>query len=436
MNWMGMLGVVVAASTGLQPGGDTLPVICFGHCPVDAVAESEPIVRQGDWTIVGKQAYRDKHIRLDGTLVLPQGTELILERCTLEIAGDYSREHSVEWKGGSLVTRNCTIGGFVDPSGTAIHTVFHLYDGNWDATDTIVQYSYGISFHWNKGHGVLRGTRLIAGPRPDAIILSGEADVKLVDSDFPIGLGLYVDQGGATTLDLVPDKPITATYDQKNLLPGVNWKLEMQNTSVKRWFVFVRNIGMRHEPAEITLKNSRDVIVSLLGHNLTGQINLSNDLLEPMSVGNVLLKRVGGPAGISMYAIYLSGDKNDVFITGKSHICELMHRGGRLRITGDPGENQISIGCTTLELSGDAEMEIHHVHMGRPLTWQAEKSVGEATIADNALLTGSDVSVRNVRFRTTDDGRVELTGVQQHGELEEREEGGKIVIERRQKPGK
>lgn len=194
MSRMAILSIVIAAFTGVQPGGHVLAVMC--PCPSEA-AESEPIVRQGDWTIEGKETYRDQHIQLNGTLILPEGTELVLERCTLEITGDYSREHSVEWKGGSLVTRNCTIGGFVNPSGTAIHTVFHLYDGNWEATDTIVQYSYGISFHWSKGHGVLRGTRLIAGPRPDAIILSGEADVKLVDSDFPIGLGLYVDKGGA-----------------------------------------------------------------------------------------------------------------------------------------------------------------------------------------------------------------------------------------------
>ena len=28
------------------------------------------------------------------------------------IVGDYSREHSVEWKGSTLVTRNCVIGGY------------------------------------------------------------------------------------------------------------------------------------------------------------------------------------------------------------------------------------------------------------------------------------------------------------------------------------
>jgi hypothetical protein len=277
---------------------------------------------------------------------------------------------------------------------------------------------------------VLRGTRLIAGPRPDAIILSGEADVKLVDCEFPIGLGLYVDEGGATSLELVPKRAITTTYDRSNLLPAVKWRLEMQDTRVPRWFVFVRNIGMHHERAEITLCHSEDLIVSLLGHNLAGQINLSNDLVEPLRIGNVLLKTDGAAAGISMYALYFSGQKTDITVAGKSHICELMHRGGKLRIAGAPGENQISIGCTTLELSGDARMEVQNVHMGRPLTWQGDGNIGEANVADEAILTGHDVSVRNVRFRTTEQGRVSLTRVEQHGELETRKEGGAIDIDK------
>jgi hypothetical protein len=208
---------------------------------------------------------------------------------------------------------------------------------------------------------------------------------------------------GKTTLDLTPNKPVTATYDKSNLLPGVDWRLEMQNTRVPRWFVFVHNIGMHHEPAKIMLKNSKNPILSLLGHNLTGEIRLS-------------------------------GDKTDVSVTGKSHICELMHRGGKLRVTGTPGKNVISIGCTTLELSGSAEMEIQNVHMGRPLSWQEEGSIGEATVADNARLTGTNVTMRDVRLNTTDHGSVTLRQVERHGKLQSREGGGRILIELKSDP--
>ncbi len=390
---------------------------------------AETIVRTGDWTINGVEQVRDQHIRLDGKLILPQGSRLTLENCTLEIVGDYSREHSVEWKGGTLVTKHCKLGGFVNDSGTAIHTVFHLYDGLWEATDTTVSYSYGISFHWEKGKGILRGTRLNAGPRPDAIILSGEADVELVDSDFPIGLGAYVNLGGKTSIDLKPSQSVTATFNRDSLLPGVNWRLQLTNTRVERWFLFVRNIGDWQPPAEITLVSSKDLIVSLLGHNLKGEVQLSRDLQEPLTIGNVTLKAPqGDPAGVSMYGLYLSGDETELSVTGESHICELMQSGGRLRISGTHRKDSISIGCTTLELSGNASMEVHRVHMGRPLTWQDENSIGEANVKGEAKLFGSEISVKNVRFRTEEDGQVELSEIEKHGMLETNPGGGPITI--------
>jgi len=400
-----------------------LPIVSSPPLRADEVT-----TRAGDWIVNGEVSIRDKHIRLDGNLVLPPDSKLTLENCTLEIVGDYSRHHSVEWKGGTLVTRNCTVGGFVNENGTAIHTVFHLYDGLWEASDTIAQYSYGISFHWSKGKGILRGTRLKAGPRPDAIILSGGAEVTLVDSQFPIGLGVYVDKGGSTELDLTSGKLVTATYDRSSLLPGVNWRLSMINTRVPRWFLFVRRIGGWQPPAEITLAGSKDLIVSLLGHNLTGQITLSRNLPKPLSVGNVTLKTAGQPAGISMYALYFSGHKTDVSICGKSHICELMHRGGKLQIIGEPGRPGISIGCTTLEMSGNAQMDVRHVHLGRPLSWQDEGSMGEANVTGEAAFVGHDISVRNVRFRTEDNGTVDLRNVERHGRIEVREDGGRIQI--------
>ncbi len=389
----------------------------------------DSIVRSGDWIVSDEEVVCDQHIRLDGSLILPQGTKLTLENCTLEIAGDYSRHHNVDWRGGTLVTEKCTIGGFVNENGTAIHTVFHLYDGLWEATDTVVQYSYGISFHWREGKGILRGTRLKAGPRPDAIILSGEADVTLVDSQFPIGLGVYVDKGGSTTLDLTPGQSVTATFDRGSLLPGVNWRLSMTNTRVQRWFLFVRQIGGWHPPAEITLARSKGLIVSLLGHNLTGDVTLTSDLSEPLHVGNVTLKTADKPAGISMYALYLSGKENDLTVTGRSHICELMlHSGGKMKIAGTTAKNEISIGCTTLDLGGEARLELENVHLGRPLAWQGENEIGEATIKGNARLIGSHLSVRNVRFRTEDTGQVALENVQRHGKIETREDGGSISI--------
>ncbi len=116
-----------------------------------------------------------------------------------------------------------------------------------------------------------------------------------------------------------------------------------------------------------------------------------------------------------MYAVYFSGDNTDVSITGKSHICELMHRGGKLQVSGESGSPGISIGCTTLELSGNAQMGVRHVHLGRLLTWQDEGSMREANVTGEAALVGHDISIRNVRFRTEDSGTVVLRNIERHG---------------------
>ena len=66
--------------------------------------------------------------------------------------------------------------------------------------------------------------------------------------------------------------------------------------------------------------------------------------------------------------------------------------------------------------------------MGRPLTWQEENNIGEANVKDNAKLIGSDISIKNVRFRTEGSGQVDLQDIEQHGTLETKEEGGKIRV--------
>jgi hypothetical protein len=316
----------------------------------------------------------------------------------------------------------------VNEEGTPVHTVFHLYDGEWEAVDTTVQYAYGISFHWQEGRGVLKGTRLKAGPRPDAIICSGRADITLIDCDFPIGLGVYVHKGGKTRLNLPTGAPITAVYDANTLTPGVEWRMDLKNTTVGHWFVFLRNIGMENPPCEVTLGESKHLIVSLLGHNLTGKLNLSNDLTEPVRLGNLTLRRAEKAPDISMWALYFSGDNTDVAVRGASHICELMHGGGRLHLLGTAGMNNLSIGCTTLELSGSAAMTLEHVHLGRPLTWTDDGAIGEANVIGNATLSGDDVSVRGVRFHTRDNGRVTITGLERKGKIEIRQEGGEVEL--------
>ncbi|ASV76151.1 hypothetical protein THTE_3550 [Thermogutta terrifontis] len=229
-------------------------------CVSAEASDYQTVVRHGDWIVTGDEIVSNQHIVLDGSLVLKEGGQLTLSNCHVELVGQKSREHIVDWQGGKLITRKTIIGG-TDRAGTAIHTVFHLYDGLWDAEDTVVEFSYGISSS-DKSPGILKGKRFRAGRRPDALIASGLADITLEDSVFPVALGIYTHQGGRATLNLPSNQPLDVVFDGNSLTPGVKWKLELIRTVVPRWFVFLRNIGPTNLSCEIVLEQVEDVIGS------------------------------------------------------------------------------------------------------------------------------------------------------------------------------
>jgi hypothetical protein len=185
---------------------------------------------------------------------------------------------------------------------------------------------------------------------------------------------------------------------------------------------------MASPPCEVMLGESTRLIVSLLGHNLTGDLNLSNDLAEPVKLGNLTLRKAGEFPGVSMWALYCSGDKTDLKVRGAAHICELMQGGGRLHLEGTAGRNELSIGCTTLEVSGPAAMTLEHVHLGPRLAQTKDAAIGEVNVVGNATLTGTDVSVRGVRFHTRDQGRITISGLDKKGRVEVRREGGDVEL--------
>lgn len=392
-------------------------------------APNQPKLRQieGNWVVSGIEKVSSQHIRLNGNLILERNARLELEDCTLEIVGSGSREHLVDWRGGTLVTRDTKIGGYVREDGVPIHTVFHLFDGRWDAIDTVVQYAYGVSFN-NETKGILRGTRMDAGPRPDAIIASGKADIELTDSTFPIALGIYCLAGGSTTLDLPIREQVTATFDNSNT-PGVEYRMKLtRHTVPDQWFVFLRRIEMERPPCKVILRDCPRVLVSLLGHNLQGEVNLSGDLAKPLKLGNLTLSNTEKPVGISMYCLYCTGDKTDLTVHGPAIIAELMHWGGKLNMQGTPGKNDLTLLCTTLEAKGSAQMRLENVHLGRPLTWTEQETMGEANVGENAILTGSEISVNRVVLHTRDKGSISLEGVRELGPIVKRLEGGAIEM--------
>jgi hypothetical protein len=387
--------------------------------------------RKGDWIVIGNEKVTGQHILLDGNLVIKKAARLELQGCTLEIIGKGSREHFVDWQGGTLVTKNVTIGGYVRPDGVPIHTVFHLYDGLWEAEDTIVQYAYGVSFH-AETRGILRGIRMNAGPRPDAIIASGKADIELTDSSFPLALGVYCNKGGHAQLNLPIKKPVTTIFDGTNT-PGVEYTMKLTRHIVPdMWFLFLRRMSMNMPQCTITIQHCPKVLVSLLGHNLNGQVRLSKDLSTLLKLGSTTLCKADEPVGISMYSVYCSGDKTDLTVKGPAIIAELMQWGGQLAIQGSPGKNDLMLLCTTLELKGSAKMNLQNVHLGRPLTWSDQENIGEANVGNNALLQGTDISINRVVLHTRDMGRINLDNVEELGDMIIRKEGGSIITRKKQ----
>lgn len=403
------------------------PLVCAASKQKEPLERKKIRQMKGDWVVSGIEKVSHSHIRLNGNLILKRDARLELEHCTLEIIGSGSREHLVDWQGGTLITRNTAIGGYVRKDGVPIHTVFHLYDGRWEAIDTIVQYAYGVSFN-DKAEGILRGTRMNAGPRPDAIIASGKADIELTDSTFPIALGIYCLKGGSTTLDLPVRKPVTALFDSTNT-PGVEYRMRLTRHIVPdQWFVFLRRIEMQRPPCKVILRDCPRVLVSLLGHNLQGQVNLSGDLKEPLKLGNLTLSKTEKPVGISMYCLYCTGGKTDLSVHGPAIIAELMHWGGKLKMKGTPGKNDLTLLCTTLEAKGSAKIHLENVHMGRPLTWTEQETMGEANVADNAILTGNHISTNRVVLHTRDKGQITLKNIKELGPIVKRLEGGSIRV--------
>lgn len=377
--------------------------------------------RDSDWIVNEETTVTGKHIRLDGDLIFDPGGHLTLVDCTVELIGKRSREHIVDWRGGNLTTKNTTIGGgLVD--GRAIHTVFHIYDGRWDAVDTVVQYAYGISFGKDADKpSILRAERLTAGPRHDAILLANRGDVELIDCNFPIAVGVFADQGGEVKLDLPVDEPVTTVFDD-SVIPGCTYRAKLTRHTVSgQWFVFVRSIQPpdKAPPYKVVLNDCPKVLPSVLSWNVTADVRIDRQLSEPVVVGNTTIMRGEKPPGITMWSFYGGGDDYDLTIRGSDvRIAEFMHRGGKARIIGDPdAKRPLNMGCTTLEMSKDARLDLSHVHLGRPTTWGPSPAMAEVNLEGDAGLTGQNCTANNVEFHASENASVELQLNKQSGKV-------------------
>lgn len=372
-----------SAPLGCQPTTHAQEIV---HA--QATVDPQATVREGDWIVNAPTTITGEHIRLRGNLILDPGAELTLVDCTIELIGRRSREHIVDWRGGNLITRNTTIGGgLVD--GRAIHTVFHVYNGRWDATDTVVQYSYGISFGKDpEVPSILRATRLTAGPRHDAILLANHGDVELVDCNFPIAVGVFADQGGQVSLDLPVGEAVSTVFDDTVILDCTYKAKLVRHTVDGQWFVFVRSIKPADEapPYTVVLNDCPQVLPSVLSWNVKADLRISKNLKEPIVVGNTTIKRGEKPPGITMWSFYGGGDKYDLTLRGSD------------------------------------------VHLGRPTNWSPSPAMAEVNLEGHATLVGENCTANNVEFHAGEQSSVKLQLSKTDGLVKGIEEGGQVQL--------
>lgn len=380
------------------------------------------IEKAGDWRVSGCEAFTNAHIKVDGNLYFEKGGELTLDDCVLEVLGNYSRHRQIYWEGGKLFTTNTTMGGSLNDEGVIANTIFNLKDGAWEAVDTTVQYSYGITFSQDTV-GTLRATRMKQGPSPDSLIISGKADVEMTDCKFVIGLNLYCLRGGKYSLDLPVNKRFSAEYDPSNL--PVDYRLKLTNHLVPdQWFVFFRRIEPGKPEMEVTLNEAPNFLPHLLGHNIVGDIQLGFDLKEPLKIANLTLKRGDKPVWAYMWGCYFTGNETDATLHGPAVIGELMQwNKSKLKM-----KNMV-LTCTTVDLHDEAQLELEDVRLGRPLDWIDDGTTGEFHMRNKAMATGKNIELARLVLHTSDEGQIRFENVTANGGPQKlKQEGGEIDL--------
>jgi hypothetical protein len=395
--------------------------------------------------------WRDAHIRIYGDLVFDKGGVLIADNCTIELAGSFSRELNYRWRGGTLISRDTTLGG-TRQDGRNVQVNMELHHGDWYATDTTVRYCYGIIFGSGEYVGRLRAVRLKGGPNPDSIIMTGRGDVVLKDSSYMISLSMYVDKGGQGLFDLPIDTPVNRVFDATNV-PGAQYRLELVDTSVSLWFLFANNVTMDGPSVDVLLRRCPRVITCLVGKDIRGRLCLPCFHGSPfpadhaITTGNVTWRTEQEPPNVLAWGVYLQGDGSDLTLLGPGHICELIVWGGNLNLLGSEGTHDMWAQGTTIEV-GDfsmdpserrpekeaAQITMRNVRIGM-FTRQGldapgaeDGIVGQITAHNRGHIMIENALCDELMFRTYGSGSIIMRQSRRDGEFSVDEQGGPISL--------
>ncbi len=159
--------------------------------------------------------------------------------------------------------------------------------------------------------------------------------------------------GGRGQLELPVDEPISRVFDDTTL-PGVQYRLELVNTTVSLWWIFLSGVSTAGPPTEIVLGDCPRLIPSILAYNLQGTFSLPAPWPIPASAsthvtfGNLTLRTTGRTVRTWCWGLYLSGEQTDAVLQGPTSICELFLSEGRLVVAGDADTYNSANACTTV----------------------------------------------------------------------------------------
>lgn len=408
----------------------------------------QEIVLHEDVHVRGPVQWRDAEMRVYGNIILHEGGELTIENSRVSLMCSYTREFRVQWDGGTLTTRNVTIGG-AEQDGKVYQTYFEILRGAWESSDTTIRYSSGVTMGWTGGEVKFHAERLKRGPHPDSIIMScGAADVILKDSDFNISLAVSAARGGRGYLELPVNQPITGVFDASNI-PGVSYRLELVNTTVDLWWVFFSGIQKDGPLTEVVLGRCPRLIPSIIAYDLQGELALPApwptrpEEATELRIGNLKLRTTGQPVSTWCWGLYVDGPRTDVVVRGKTNICELFLSDGRLLLEGEPGTYNALNACTTVEVGrrdaavlppgapgthdvppAPVELVMRNVSLGRFA--RGDEIVGQLTAHGGGRIIVEHARCAPLKLITKADGRITLSDLLLEGELQRIGQEGSI----------
>ncbi len=193
---------------------------------------------------------------------------------------------------------------------------------------------------------------------------------------------------------------------------------------------------MNGKPMDVKINNCSNIVLSFMGHNLKGEIDLFdkpsilysrppavsdeqmlideyyrsipiNDRISDSSIqiGNLNFSIGNIPVIVWCFCIYTTGEETDLLFRGKKNVCELIFDNGHIRLTGDDGSRNFYAQATTYEVgqnNGNGILEIKNASVA---DFEYE-FLGQITAWGNAYIIIEDCDIGKLKLMTKDNGRI------------------------------